>query len=147
MPSSAFKPVFLIMMVAGFVNFFLLARVFPAILQYQGSIGMSRYINQHGIPKDKLNTYVSNRYFGLDVYTKTEMPEPELPELRGKLGRKESFYLITDRARIEELKVAEVPMDTVTIVPHYHVSMLSGKFINPATRKASMDSLYLLKVN
>jgi hypothetical protein len=44
MPSSAFKPVFLIMMVAGFVNFFLLAHVFPAILQYQGSIGMSRYI-------------------------------------------------------------------------------------------------------
>jgi hypothetical protein len=34
-----------------------------------------------------LNTYVSNRYFGLDVYTKTEMPEPELPELRGKLGK------------------------------------------------------------
>jgi 4-amino-4-deoxy-L-arabinose transferase-like glycosyltransferase len=146
-PYSAYKPVFVVMIVAGIVNFFLLVHVFPRILQYQGSLAMSRYINKNDIPKDKLNTYVANRYFGLDVYTKTEMAEPELPELRGKLGRNESFYLITDNIRIDELKVAEIPIDTVTFVPHFHVSMLTGKFINPATRAASMDTLFLLKVN
>jgi hypothetical protein len=108
---------------------------------------LSAYVNQRNIPKQDIFSYVSTRYFAFDIYTKTEVPELKLPDIASKAASGETFYLMTDRWRIPELDSIGIKKQVEHLSPHFHVSMLTGQFINPATRKASLDTLTLYKVN
>jgi len=141
------KPVFITLLIAGVVNFFLNINFFPKVLAYQGSSSLARYVNTNYISPNEINSFTSRRYYAFDFYIKKDIPEPTLPEIKQKAMAKESFYIITDKLKLQELKSAFIPMYVLRAEPHFHVSKLSGKFINPSTRSSSLDSIMLVKVN
>ena len=147
LPASPLRAFFLITFTAGVANFFLNLHFFPAILKYQGSMDLSAFVNRQQIPKNKIVSYVSTRYFAFDIYTETEVPELKLPEIQSKAATGQPFYIMTDRWRIPELDSIGIKKQVIHYSPHFHVSMLTGKFINPSTRKASLDTLTFYKVN
>jgi 4-amino-4-deoxy-L-arabinose transferase-like glycosyltransferase len=147
LPSAPLRPFFLVMFTAGVVNFFLNVHFFPSILKYQGSINLSAYVNRSDIPKTDIVSYVGTRYFAFDIYTKTEIPEPKLKDIQIKAATGQPFYIMTDKWGLPELDSVAINKRIIHQVPQFHVSMLTGKFINPKTRKESLDSLTLLKVN
>jgi hypothetical protein len=147
LPSAPLRPFFLVMFTAGVVNFFLNLHFFPTVLTYQGSSNLSAYVNKSDVPKGDIVSYVGTRYFAFDIYTKTEIPEPKLKDIQIKAATGQSFYIVTDKWGLPELDSVGINKQIIYQAPHFHVSMLTGKFLNPKTRKASLDSLTLLKVN
>jgi 4-amino-4-deoxy-L-arabinose transferase-like glycosyltransferase len=141
------RPVFITLIAAGIANFFMNINFFPKVLAYQGSSSLAKYINDNNIPSEKVNSFTSRRYYSFDVYIKRDTPEPSLDEIKQRSAAHESFYIVTDKLKIHELENANLAMETIKVVPDFHVSKLNGKFINPATRPATLDSMMLIKVN
>jgi len=135
------------LIMVGIVNFFLNTSFFPKVLTYQGSNNLADYVNRNNIPSEKINSFTSRRYFAFDFYIQKDTPEPSLQEIKQRSVAKEKFYILTDKLKLKELTSAGVPVNTITIVPHFHVSKISGKFINPLTRPSFLDSMMLVRVN
>ena len=135
------------MLIAGTINFVLNLNFFPQVMTYQGSKAMADYVNRNNIPKDFIIGFTHRSYFAFDFALKRDIPEPPLAEIQKRSAAKEPFYILTDKQKLPELITAGVPLQQITIVPHFHVSRLNLKFINPATRAATLDSLILMKVN
>jgi hypothetical protein len=141
------KPVFITLITVGIVNFFLNANFFPHVLAYQGSSTLAEYVNRNNISNENVSSFTSRRYYSFDVYIKKDTPEPSLQEIKQRALSHESFYIITDKLKLPELKIADISIQTIKAVPDFHVSKLNGKFINPKTRLSSLDSMMLIKVN
>jgi 4-amino-4-deoxy-L-arabinose transferase-like glycosyltransferase len=141
------KPVFVALLTVGVVNLFLNISFFPKILAYQGSSSLADYVNNNKIPPEQISSFTSRRYFAFDFYIQRDTPEPDLQTINRKSVSNESFYIIADKLKQQELEGAGIPVHTIKVVPHFHVSRLKGKFINPGTRTSSLDSLMLIKVN
>ncbi|MEO6328192.1 MAG: glycosyltransferase family 39 protein [Ginsengibacter sp.] len=145
--TSSLKPVFITIITVGILNFFLNINFFPKVLGYQGSNSMADYVNRNNIPTDQIGSFTSRVYFAFDFYIKKDTPQPGIEEIKQKSANRESFYILTDKLRLNELENAGIPMHIVNTVPHFHVSKLNLKFINPSTRPSSLDSLVLMKIN
>ena len=145
--SFPLKPVFVTMLIAGTINLVLNLNFFPQVMTYQGSKAMADYVNRNNIPKDFIIGFTHRSYFAFDFALKRDIPEPPLAEIQKRSAAKEPFYILTDKQKLPELITAGVPLQQITTVPHFHVSRLNLKFINPATRAATLDSLMLMKVN
>ena len=145
--SFPLKPVLVTMLIAGTINLILNMNFFPQVMTYQGSNAMADYVKQNNIPKDDIIGYTHRSYFAFDFAIKKDIPEPGLEEIQKRSPENKPFYILTDKQKLPELKTAGIPMQPVVTVPHFHVSRLNLKFINPRTRAASLDSLWLLKVN
>jgi hypothetical protein len=146
-PIYPLRPVFITLIIVGVINLFLNINFFPRVLSYQGSSTLADYVNRNNIPREHINSFTSRRYFAFDFYIQKDTPEPSLPEIKQRSAANEKFYMITDKGKLKELTSAGIPVDIITVVPHFHVSKISGKFINPLTRQSSLDSMILLRVN
>ena len=141
------KPVFITLLIVGVVNFFLNINFFPKVLAYQGSSSLADYVNSNNIPREQISSFTSRRYYSFDFYIQKDTQEPDLEKITQKSATNQSFYIITDKSKLQELKSAAISMHTIKTVPHFHVSRLGMRFINPATRKFSLDSVMLVKIN
>ena len=141
------KPFFVTLFAAGIVNFILNINFFPKVLTYQGSSALADFLNVNDIPAREISSFTSRRYFSFDFYIQKDIPEPSLQQLQQRATGHEALYVITDRSKYEELKNGNLPLHTVKAVPHFHISRLNWKFINPATRPATLDSLMLVRIN
>ncbi|MEO6455368.1 MAG: glycosyltransferase family 39 protein [Ginsengibacter sp.] len=144
---SPSKPVFIVMIVVGMANFFLNINFFPKVLAYQGSIGMSDYVKRNRINTEEIRSYISREYYAFDFYIKKDIPGASLEEIKQRSADNESFYILTDKLRLPDLQNTTIPVHTLITVPHFHVSKLNLKFINPSTRSLSLDSMMLIKIN
>ena len=141
------KPVFITLIIVGIVNFFLNINFFPKVLAYQGSSALADYVNANNIDKEKIVSFTSRRYYAFDFYIQKDIPEPGITDIRRKAGSNESFYVLTDGLKIQELTEAGIFISDVKSVPHFHESILKLKFINPATRQLSLGTMMLVKIN
>ena len=146
-PALSLKPVFITLFTVGIVNFILNTNFFPKVLSYQGSSRLAEYVNSNKILKDNIIGFTHRSYYAFDFYIQKDIPEPGIDIIKQRAVNKESFYILTDKEKMPELTGAIIPMETVNTAPHFHVSTLNAKFLNPRTRAASLDSLWLVKVN
>ena len=145
--SFPLKPVFVTMLTAGFVNFILNTNFFPRLLSYQGSSRLAEYVNRNNISKNDIFGFTDRSYYAFDFYIQKDVPEPGIDVLKQLAVNNETFYVLTDKEKLPELKAAIIPVRPVNVAPHFHVSNLNIKFLNPNTRASSLDSLWLMKVN
>ena len=145
--SFPFRPVFITMLAVGLVNFILNSNLFPQVLSYQGSSRLAEYVNRNDIPKNEILEFTDRSYYAFDFYIQKDVAEAGIDSLKQLAANGHTFYILTDKEKLPELNVAAIPMLTVNVVPHFHVSTLKMNFINPATRESSLDSLWLMKVN
>ena len=145
--SFSLKLLFVTMLTAGFVNFILNTNFFPQVLSYQGSSRLAEYVNRNNIPKNDIFGFTDRSYYAFDFYIQKDVREPGIDVLKQLAVNNETFYILTDKEKLTELKAAIIPMQPVNVAPHFHVSSLNIHFLNPNTRAFSLDSLWLMKVN
>lgn len=145
--SFPLKPVLVTMLIAGTINLILNMNFFPQVMTYQGSIAMADYVKRNNIPKEDIIGYTYRSYFAFDFAIKKDIPEPGLEEIQKRSADNKPFYILTDKQKLPELTTVGVSIQPIFMVPHFHVSRLNLKFINPATRTTALDSLMLMKVN
>ena len=63
-----------------------------------------------------------------------------------KLKSKESFYLLTDDYGLQLLG-KHFNFHWILLQPDYHITALTGAFLNPATRSSKLGNVHLIAVD
>jgi hypothetical protein len=74
-------------------------------------------------------------------------PSVSLAELKEKLANNEKMSLFVYEDQKQELEQEGVRWKKFISADHFRVSMLTPKFLNPATRDQAVTKAYLLELN
>lgn len=125
------------------LNVFLNTAFYPALLQYQTGNIAARFINENKLPKEKVFIYgdvVGGRnslYFYGDYFFKKINNPDQLSS---------GNYVLTLQKDYEEL-VKNKPGRILFTGKGFHVTKLTYKFINPATREGEIMPFYIVQIN
>ncbi|GAB2792893.1 hypothetical protein GCM10027275_42340 [Rhabdobacter roseus] len=129
------------------VNLMLNGHVYPALDTYQGGRQLARLVEKHQVPMDHLYfTAPSPVYYNLELDAGTLLPPLDREEVVEELYKKKTIWVITPA----EYTPAYVPQGARVKSQHciddYHVTRLTGKFLNPATRSSTLEQHCLLEL-
>ena len=123
-------------------NFVMNTHIYPALLTYHSSSVMAEYVNEHSIPKDKLR-FTKALGHAFEFYAQTIIPETTTDAIAQQSG---DIWLTTNDEGRNELIVKGIPIKEEVVFNHFHIVMLTGKFLNPATRAQVLEKRYLLHI-
>ena len=126
------------------LNFLLNANFYPAIGKYQPGSALAMAMKKNSINANKVYNYISlDRPF--DFYSRHWLPILTNEQINNKLQSGEEIMIYADddkKAILEQSFKTHVMIQT----PNYNIAGLKIKFLNPATRRSSYGSSYLLGV-
>lgn len=123
-------------------NFVMNTHIYPALLTYHSSSVMAEYVNEHAIPKDKLR-FTKALGHAFEFYAQTIIPETTTDAIAQQPG---DIWLTTNDEGRNELIAKGIPIKEEVVFNHFHIVMLTGKFLNPATRSQVLEKRYLLHI-
>jgi len=128
------------------VMFVLNFHFYPHLLPYQSTSAVAQFAQKNGIPAERMAHYGRHGH-ALDFYSGRILPDAKNPEfaqaVADSLGELWLYTTVPGRADLDEAGVA------YTVVKefwHYQVALLSAGFLNPATREARLEPVFLLKL-
>ena len=125
-------------------NFILNIQVYPELMKYQAGEKIAGYINEKGIPSEDLyQVYYHSSAF--DLYLGDTPPEANPRKIKRLTELKEEFWVITNERGLKDLEEISASPYPVKEFDNYRVQILTWKFLNPDTRRESLEKLYLLK--
>lgn len=119
---------------------------YPNLLPFQSTIAAPRMARAAGIPLERLGVYDA---YGpaLDFYSgRTLTAYGSAGEVRDSARSGQPFWLYTDGAGRARLDSADVAYGVVVEIPHFEVALLTGTFMNSATRYRALEPRYLLRI-
>ena len=119
---------------------------YPRLLKYQSGNEIAAIVGKNSIPKEQVYVYNEFKY-SLDFYLQRTNPAMTLEQLKAKSSRGEKFYLVVYKGGINDIKNSALNLTKEYTTPQFHISRLDLKFLNPATRKQSLDSAWLFQIN
>ena len=119
-------------------NLFLNVFFYPKLLEYQLGNKVTKYINEEKIDKSNFYLYKITDSRSLDFYSNYTYKNIE--DLTA--SKKGDFILIEDKNTPDSLLIH---FNKITSIASFHVSTLTGEFLNPATRDSAVDHFYILK--
>jgi len=127
------------------VNVLVACQFYPSILKFQAGGQVAREIRNRAISPQEVVIYnLSAR--SIDVCTQSVILEMSLVPLMEKIDEKKSLYVVTDAQGFRDLKAQGYDLNILSEKPNHAVTLITIGFLNPATRKNSVESYYLLKV-
>ena len=122
------------------INIWLNTGFYPKLLNFQGSIPVSRLIRDNHLNKDRVFLYKLESVRSLDFYSDFTYKSTGSPD-----SLQASDYLLTNK-----MGMTSVNRDHFRIIDSgiaFHVTTLSLPVLNPSTRRANSDAWYLLARN
>ena len=119
------------------INIWLDTGFYPKLLEYQGTIPVSRFIRENRLDKDRVFVYWHEPARSLDFYSNYSFKETEQPE-----SLRSGDFLVTEKKGME--KIDPTHFRIIDSVMAFHVSTLSLPVLNPSTRRKSSDTYYIL---
>jgi 4-amino-4-deoxy-L-arabinose transferase-like glycosyltransferase len=119
-------------------NLFLNLFFYPKLLEYQLGNKVSKYIIDKKINKNDFYLYKITDSRSLDFYSNYSFKNIE----DFKILKKGDFILIENKNAPDSTLTK---FNKIESIPSFHVSMLTGEFINPATRDSALDYFYILQ--
>jgi len=139
---SAFQRTVTVSVLTTIIVFYLLnSNFYPQLLTYQAGNELAFQTRNKIDPK---NVYIWPGIYNpsFQFYTR------ELKKVfsDSALNANHPVWVLTDRDRLPELKEKNLPVIEQYIHHDYNIGTMTGKFINPNTRKETLDSLFLIRV-
>ncbi|HEX8061209.1 MAG TPA: glycosyltransferase family 39 protein [Cyclobacteriaceae bacterium] len=122
------------------LNFIFNVYFYPNLLQYESGNVAAKIANRKKLDLVGLNQVP----YGMDFYYKQPVPfysNVDEMSLRGK-----NVLVYTDVAGATQLRNSPVEIVDDTVLQHFHVSSLTGRFLDPGTRKNAVGEMHLLNV-
>lgn len=134
-------------LIAVFLNFMLNTNFYQKLLQYQG--GYQLVMKAKAQNFDLSHTYCLDDGYSrtLDFYSQGANPSLSLEEIRQKIENDEEVSLFVYQEQKDELEQKGMRWKKILVADHFRVSMLTPKFLNPATRDQAISKAYLLELN
>lgn len=125
------------------VTLFLNLIFYPDLLKYQSGNEAAFYINKNypGIPTVRINTYFPSGEFYLNQHTRIT----SIDSINKGVFTKGSLFFITED-ELRQLKETKVSYEILKEFPHFHITMLTLKFLNPTTRESQLEKRFLVKL-
>ncbi len=125
------------------VNFYINQWFYPHLMPYQSQNAMAEYVISEKLPAGDIICYDTEEQVA-DVMLSVVIPQYKLEEgnpttLKGKL-------LYTTPAGLESIKSMGMQATLLKEFDEFHVTMLTGTFINLNTRSQALKKRYLVKV-
>lgn len=128
------------------VAFLLNFHFYPELLPYQSTTAVPRFARAHGIPLERL-AFFNRHGHALDFYAGRILPEMKTPgQVRQRAQASGPFWLYTNAEGRARLDSAGLRYVQTAAFPHFQVALLKPAFLNPATRLASLEPVYLLEI-
>lgn len=119
------------------INIWLDTGFYPKLLEYQGTIPVSRFIMENHLNKDRIFVYWNEPVRSLDFYSDYSFKETEQPD-----SLQSGDYLLTGKKGMETINKEHFKIIDSGIA--FHVSTLSLPILNPSTRRSQADAYYIL---
>ena len=119
------------------VNVFLNSQFYPVLTQFQAGLKLADFVNKKDINKEKIKMLTGNETWNFDFYTQRNTDRVEENQL------KNGDYLLVNEEQFLALKK---PFKIIKTEKDYRITRLSLKFLNPKTRAAQLENMYLLKI-
>lgn len=129
-----------------FLAFLLNTNFYPKLLRYQSGNSLAQIAREKGIPSQQIKAFKQFTY-SLDFYLQQSTPVLSPQQVQTESPSGKPFYLVVYKPDLAEFNSLGVKAAQVAATPHFKVSRLDGKFLNPATRPQSLDSAYLVRIN
>ncbi|SES00425.1 ArnT family glycosyltransferase [Pedobacter rhizosphaerae] len=124
---------------------FLSAFFYPAVLKYESGMQAGNWLKEN-YPEAKAAVLMYPDAYSFDFYATGEPQYFWNYEDLAKFGNKESLIIYTSAAELERLKT-EYHAEVLKSFEYYHITKLTGKFINAETRPQVLEQFYLVKLH
>jgi len=133
-------PALITLLTAGVIsiNLLLNTNFYPRLLQYQTGIAVNNIIKSHNVPKQQLLVYKMDAGRSLDFYANYSFARIE-----DTTTIKQNNLILTDEAGMQSLNKNKYRL--LYTGRQFHVTKLTLKFLNPATRDKETKPFYILQ--
>lgn len=124
------------------LNIFLSSWFYPSLLNYQAGNNAGRFVTEQNIPKDKFFLYkFTGNGTSLHFYSKRIVKS-----LNDLNNVNSGMYLLTMEEGLRDLAERNIHFEVAQEGLDYHVTALTGKFLNKDTRDAQCKKYYVVKL-
>jgi 4-amino-4-deoxy-L-arabinose transferase-like glycosyltransferase len=142
LPVSFTRSFWLAMLVFAFVNFGL----YPAILQYQAGTQAGRWIGRTPAISAVYLLREAPVNYSIEFYSPVSVRTVPIDSLPATLSNGPAIVFAPSRFR-DSLQKRGYSIDDLHQFPNFHISQLTGEFLNDRTRSSVLEAYSLLRVN
>ncbi len=125
------------------INYYMNRQFYPFLLPYQSESEVAFFMRTNNLPVEKLLFYEENEWV-TDFYLKTVIPEFTIQNLENV--RLEGKYVFTSDKGLQDLKGKDYQIEVLKTFHDFHVTTLSGAFINKKTRNKTLRKNWLIRI-
>lgn len=136
------QPLIRIVVPAGFFTlwsmYFMNRDFYPMVMQYQSESEVAFYIKENQLPADQFSVY------GRDIWITDFYLHTTLPVIKD--ARNMSGLVFVSEGGLKDLQDQGIPFNLIETFPDFHVTTLTGTFLNKSTRKSVLQNNYLIQI-
>jgi 4-amino-4-deoxy-L-arabinose transferase-like glycosyltransferase len=125
------------------INYYLNREFYPELTKYQSETAVADYFLKEELPVDSLAT-LNFLEFGSSFKLNMAIPAFELNNVTRKAIANK--YIFTSEAGLAKIDSFHLPTKIIKTFYGFHVTMLTGEFINKSTRASVLTPTYLVKL-
>lgn len=115
---------------------------YPNLLAYQAGSRMAEVVSEERIPVDTIYKLSDFHTWSLDFYNQRPVGVISLQNLR----KRHNLWLYVNDTELQELRGKGFDWDRQYTKPHFRITRLSKKFLDPSTRKKTLDYMHLIHI-
>ena len=121
------------------------AYVMPAIAGYQASIRASNIYNRNSSENDRMYNYLF-AYYEVFFYSRSGATQLYSVKDFSPDSKNMSWIFTNEIGKDTICNLYQGLVDEIDTLPHYGMSTIRPRFINPKTREASLEPMYLVRI-
>ena len=125
------------------LNGYMNAHFYPKLLEYQGGSNMAQEVKENNIPVDDIYKINERHTWALDFYNQNPVNIVSTSDLK---NMKDVWVYATDK-ELQQLEKNGIDWDNQITVDQFRITRLQIKFLNPDTRKETLNKMHLVHLN
>lgn len=130
---------------ASMVYLFMNLIFYPQILPYQGGMAAARWLNAQHL-QEPVTMYKCDDQHSFEFYADKKVSRVTSIEGLKKIQQQPASLIYTSMNFVDSMRMSGFHLDTLQTFDHYHISKLSLKFLNTATRAQQLEKVCVAKL-
>ncbi|WP_149275258.1 ArnT family glycosyltransferase [Pareuzebyella sediminis] len=116
---------------------------YPHLLTFQAGSSMASVISEQNIPVENIYKVSNDHTWALDFYNQKPVQLTTFEEIRGQ----KKIWVYINNADLRKFQQLGLDWDIQYTRPQFRITRLSMNFLNPSTRKKTLDRVHLIRIH